>query len=156
MQEEKTKHREGKEYRDLVNRLSRIEGQVRGVKKMVEEDRYCIDILVQVQAIQAALNGFNKTLLSEHIHSCVVKDIQEGNVECVNELCETIKKLMDKRDTISYRDGGVRRTPPFVLTVCAFSDRSSPVFSLRTAGRIVEFRVESIEVFAVEPVGHDS
>ena len=60
MQEEKTKHREGKEYRDLVNRLSRIEGQVRGVKKMVEEDRYCIDILVQVQAIQAALNGFNK------------------------------------------------------------------------------------------------
>ena len=73
---------------------SRIEGQVRGVKKMVEEDRYCIDILVQVQAIQAALNGFNKTLLSEHIHSCVVKDIQEGNVECVDELCETIKKLM--------------------------------------------------------------
>ena len=94
MQEEKTKHREGKEYRDLVNRLSRIEGQVRGVKKMVEEDRYCIDILVQVQAIQAALNGFNKTQLSEHIHSCVVKDIQEGNVECVDELCETIKKLM--------------------------------------------------------------
>ena len=94
MQEEKTKHREGKEYRDLVNRLSRIEGQVRGVKKMVEEDRYCIDILVQVQAIQAALNVFNKTLLSEHIHSCVVKDIQEGNVECVDELCETIKKLM--------------------------------------------------------------
>ena len=94
MQEERTKHREGKEYRDLVNRLSRIEGQVRGVKKMVEEDRYCIDILVQVQAIQAALNWFNKTLLSEHIHSCVVKDIQEGNVECVDELCETIKKLM--------------------------------------------------------------
>ena len=94
MEEEKKKHREGKEYRDLVNRLSRIEGQVRGVKKMLEEDRYCIDILVQVQAIQAALNGFNKTLLSEHIHSCVVKDIQEGNVECVDELCETIKKLM--------------------------------------------------------------
>lgn len=90
----KDKAQEGKEYRDLVNRLSRIEGQVRGVKKMVEEDRYCIDILVQVQAIQAALNGFNKTLLSEHIHSCVVKDIQEGNVECVDELCETIKKLM--------------------------------------------------------------
>lgn len=94
MEEEKKKHREGKEYRDLVNRLSRIEGQVRGVKKMLEEDRYCIDILVQVQAIQAALNGFNKTLLSEHIHSCVVKDIQEGNLECVDELCETIKKLM--------------------------------------------------------------
>lgn len=94
MQEEKKKHREGKEYKDLVNRLSRIEGQVRGVKKMVEEDRYCIDILVQVQAIQAALNGFNKMLLSEHIHSCVVRDIQEGNLECVDELCETIKKLM--------------------------------------------------------------
>lgn len=94
MEEEKKKHREGKEYRDLINRLSRIEGQVRGVKKMVEEDRYCIDILVQVQAVQAALNGFNKVLLSEHIHSCVVKNIQDGNTECVDELCETIKKLM--------------------------------------------------------------
>ena len=156
MQEEKTKHREGKEYRDLVNRLSRIEGQVRGVKKMVEEDRYCIDILVQVQAIQAALNGFNKTLLSDHIHSCVVMDTQAGYVGSGDVLCETIKKLMKYRDTISSRDGGVRRTPPLGLPVCAFSDRSSPVFSLRTAGRIVEFRVESIEVFAVEPVGHDS
>ena len=61
---------------------------------MVEEERYCVDILNQVSAIQSALNGFNKVLLSNHIHSCVVKDIQEGNEAAVDELCETIRKLM--------------------------------------------------------------
>ena len=61
---------------------------------MVEEERYCVDILNQVSAIQSALNGFNKVLLSSHIHTCVVKDIRDGKEEAVDELCETIKKLM--------------------------------------------------------------
>lgn len=91
---EKHKHRETKEYKDLMNRLNRIEGQVRGIKGMVEEERYCVDILNQVASVQSALNGFNKVLLSNHIHSCVVKDIQEGRESAVDELCETIKKLM--------------------------------------------------------------
>ena len=90
----KTKHREGKEYKDLINRLKRIEGQVRGVRKMVEEDRYCVEILTQVSAIQSALNSFNKVLLSNHIKSCVVQDILEGKEEAVDELCATIQKMM--------------------------------------------------------------
>lgn len=72
---DRIKHRDGKEYKDLINRLNRIEGQVRGVKKMVEEERYCVDILTQVTAVQAALNAFNKKLLANHIHTCVVDDI---------------------------------------------------------------------------------
>ena len=91
---ERTKHRESKEYKEMVNRLSRIEGQVRGIRKMVEEERYCVDILTQVSAIQSALNSFNKKLLASHIHSCVVDDIQDGKVEAVDELCEIIQKLM--------------------------------------------------------------
>ena len=90
----KCKCREEKEFKDLVNRLSRIEGQVRGVKKMVEDDRYCIDIVNQVSAIQAALNSFNKVLLSNHIKSCVVDDIKKGSEETVDELCATLQKLM--------------------------------------------------------------
>lgn len=90
----KKKHRDEKEYRDLINRLKRIEGQVRGIGKMVEEERYCVDILTQVSAIQSALNSFNKQLLSNHIKSCVVQDIQEGRIEAVDELCATIQKLM--------------------------------------------------------------
>ena len=77
-----------------MNRLNRVQGQVRGVKKMLEEEQYCVDILTQVSAIQAALNAFNKELLSSHIHSCVVEEIQKGNTEVVDELCESIKKLM--------------------------------------------------------------
>ena len=90
----KCKCRDEKEFKDLVNRLSRIEGQVRGVKKMVEDDRYCIDIVTQVSAIQAALNSFNKVLLSNHIKSCVVDDIKKGSEETVDELCDTLQKLM--------------------------------------------------------------
>ena len=90
----KTKHRDDEELRKLMNRLNRVEGQVRGVKKMLEEEQYCVDILTQVSAIQAALNAFNKELLSSHIHSCVVEEIQKGNTEVVDELCESIKKLM--------------------------------------------------------------
>ncbi len=93
-EEVRTKHRESDEYRDLVHRLNRIEGQIRGVRNMVEEDRYCVDILTQVSAIQSALNSFNKVLLSNHIKSCVVDEIREGKDEAVDELCETLKRLM--------------------------------------------------------------
>ena len=71
----KTKERSEKEYKDLLNRLSRIEGQVRGIKGMVEKDAYCTDILVQVAAVNAALNSFNKVLLANHIKTCVTRDI---------------------------------------------------------------------------------
>ena len=90
----KKQHREEEEFRKLMNRLNRVEGQVRGVKKMLEEEQYCVDILTQVSAIQAALNAFNKELLSSHIHSCVVEEIQKGNTDVVDELCESIRKLM--------------------------------------------------------------
>lgn len=90
----KIKHRSEQERKDLTTRLSRIEGQIRGLKNMVEEERYCVDILTQVSAVQAALNSFNKELLANHIHSCVVEDIKAGNAEAVDELCDTIKKLM--------------------------------------------------------------
>lgn len=90
----KMRPKDGQEYKALIMRLNKIEGQVRGVKKMVEEDRYCVDILTQVTAITSALNAFNKKLLSEHIKSCVVNDIKNGNEEVVDELCETLQKLM--------------------------------------------------------------
>ncbi len=93
-QSTKRKHRESKEYKDLVNRLNRIEGQVRGIKGMVESEAYCVDILTQVSAIQSALNGFNKVLLSNHIKTCVVEDIKAGNDQVVDELMKTIQKLM--------------------------------------------------------------
>ena len=89
------KHRTEKEEKDLLTRLNRIEGQVRGIKAMVQDERYCPDILVQVSAVQSALNGFCKVLLSNHIKTCVVEDIKNGNEEtAVAELCETIKKMM--------------------------------------------------------------
>ena len=90
----KTKKRREKEYKDLVNRLSRIEGQVRGIKRMVEEDAYCPEILIQVSAVNAALNSFNKVLLAEHIRSCVAEDIRKGNDEIIDELVATLQKLM--------------------------------------------------------------
>lgn len=90
----KKKHRDDAEYTKLIHRLNRIEGQVRGVKAMVEDERYCIDILTQVSAIQSALNAFNKELLSNHIKTCVVEDIKNGNEEVVDELCKTFQKLM--------------------------------------------------------------
>ena len=90
----KTKVRSEKEYKDLINRLSRIEGQVRGIKRMVEEDYYCPDILVQVSAVNAALNSFNKVLLANHIRTCVADDIKEGKEETIDELVLTLQKLM--------------------------------------------------------------
>ena len=90
----KTKERSEKEYKDLINRLSRIEGQIRGIKRMVEEDAYCPDILIQVSAANAALNSFNKVLLSNHIRTCVADDIRAGKDETINELVNTLQKLM--------------------------------------------------------------
>lgn len=90
----KAKKRNVIEKKDLVLRLSKIEGQVRGVKKMVENDVYCTDILIQVSAITAALNSFNKVLLSNHINTCVADNIQQGNMEVVDELVRTLQKLM--------------------------------------------------------------
>ena len=91
---ERKKQRQEKEYKDLVNRLSRIEGQVRGIKRMVEEDAYCTDILTQVSAIQSALNAFNRELLARHIRTCVVTDIQKGDLDVVDDLVATIQKMM--------------------------------------------------------------
>ncbi|MBQ2729318.1 MAG: metal-sensing transcriptional repressor [Clostridia bacterium] len=88
------KIRDEKEHRDLINRLSRIEGQIRGIRKMVEEDAYCTDIIVQVSAAAAALNSFNKELLSRHIKTCVADDVKAGKEETVDELCTVIGKLM--------------------------------------------------------------
>lgn len=90
----KSKKRGEEEQKKLLNRLSRIEGQIRGIRKMVETDVYCTDILVQVSAATAALNAFNKELLSNHIHTCVANDIRSGNDEVIDELCDTLQKLM--------------------------------------------------------------
>lgn len=90
----KTKARSEKEYKDLINRLSRIEGQVRGIRGMVERDAYCTDILIQVAAVNAALNSFNKKLLANHIRTCVAQDIREGREDTIDELVETLQKLM--------------------------------------------------------------
>ena len=91
---EKMKKRTEKETKNLLNRLSRIEGQVRGIKGMIEKDAYCTDIIMQVAAVNAALNSFNKVLLSEHIKTCVTRDIKVGKEETVDDLVNTIQKLM--------------------------------------------------------------
>lgn len=88
------KERSEKGRRDMLNRLSRIEGQVRGLRRMVENDVYCPDILIQVSAVNAALNSFNKVLLAEHIRTCVAEDIREGREETINELVLVLQKLM--------------------------------------------------------------
>ena len=90
----KTKERSEKEYKDMIHRLNRIEGQIRGIKGMVERDAYCTDILVQVAAVNAALNSFNKVLLANHIKTCVTNDIREGREETVDELVTVLQKLM--------------------------------------------------------------
>lgn len=91
---DKHKKRDKEEYTKLMNRLKRIEGQVRGVQGMLENDAYCIDILVQVSAINAALNSFNKELLSNHLKTCVKNNIQGCNDEVVDELIKVLPKLM--------------------------------------------------------------
>lgn len=91
---QKTKQRSEEEYKALIHRLNRIEGQVRGIRKMVENSAYCVDILTQVSAIQAALNAFNRELLANHIRTCVMDDIKNGKDETIDELVLTLQKLM--------------------------------------------------------------
>lgn len=90
----RTKERTPEEYTKLINRLSRIEGQVRGIKGMVENNAYCPDILIQSAAVNAAINAFNKELLASHIRTCVADDIRAGKDEVIDELVATLQKLM--------------------------------------------------------------
>ena len=90
----KTKQRSDDELRSLVSRLNRVEGQVRGIRRMLEGNAYCIDILTQVSAANSALNSFAKELLSNHLRSCVAEDIRSGNDEKLDELVKTLQKLM--------------------------------------------------------------
>lgn len=90
----KKKERPEQEYKDLIHRLNRIEGQIRGIKGMVERDAYCPEILIQVSAVNAALNSFNKVLLANHIRTCVAEDIREGKDETIDELVKVLQKLM--------------------------------------------------------------
>lgn len=90
----KSKERSNEEYKKLINRLNRIEGQIRGIRGMVEKNAYCPNILIQVAAANAALNAFNKELLENHIRTCVAEDIRVGNDETIEELVTVIQKLM--------------------------------------------------------------
>lgn len=91
---ERTKERTPEEYKKLIHRLNRIEGQIRGIKGMVERNAYCPDILIQVAAANAALNAFNKELLASHIRTCVVQDVLDGKDEKIEELVTILPKLM--------------------------------------------------------------
>lgn len=86
--------RTDEQKRSLINRLKRIEGQIRGLEKLIENDVYCNDILQQSAAAAAAINAFNKELLSDHIHGCITREIRAGNDDVVDELTATIHKLM--------------------------------------------------------------
>ena len=90
----RTKERSEKEYKDLIHRLNRIEGQIRGVRGMVEKNAYCPEILVQVAAANAALNSFTRVLLANHIRTCVAQYIRDGNEDTIDELVATLQKLM--------------------------------------------------------------
>lgn len=90
----KTKVRTEEEYKKLINRLNRIEGQIRGIRGMVEKNAYCTDILIQVSAVNSALNSFNKELLANHIKTCVARDIRLGKEDTIDELVLTLQKLM--------------------------------------------------------------
>ena len=90
----KTKERSQEEYTRLIHRLNRIEGQIRGIRGMVERSAYCPDILVQSAAVTAAINAYNKELLANHIRTCVARDIREGKDETIDELVATLQKLM--------------------------------------------------------------
>ncbi len=90
----KTKERSEEEYTSLIHRLNRIEGQIRGIRGMVEKSAYCTDILMQVAAANAALNAFSKELLANHIRTCVAQDIRDGKDETIDELVQTLQKLM--------------------------------------------------------------
>lgn len=88
------KYRDKGEATELIHRLNRIEGQIRGIRSMVENDAYCVDILTQVSAASAALTAFSRELLGSHVRTCVVQDIREGGEEKVEELLKTIQKFI--------------------------------------------------------------
>lgn len=90
----KTTERTEEERKKLIHRLNRIEGQIRGIRGMVEKDAYCADILMQSAAVNAAVNSFNKDLIANHIRGCVARDIRNGNDEVIDELVVTLQKLM--------------------------------------------------------------
>ena len=92
--EQKKKERSPEEFNKLIHRLNRIEGQIRGIRNMLENDAYCPDILIQSAAVNAAVNAFNKELLASHIRSCVANDIRAGHDEVIDELVSTMQKLM--------------------------------------------------------------
>mgnify|MGYP003204433189 FL=1 len=91
---QRKKERSPEEYKKLIHRLNRIEGQIRGIKGMVENNAYCPDILIQSAAVNAAINAFNKVLLANHIRTCVADDIRNGKDEAIDELVVTLQKLM--------------------------------------------------------------
>ncbi|MBD5114345.1 MAG: metal-sensing transcriptional repressor [Ruminococcaceae bacterium] len=91
---DKTTDRTEEERKKLIHRLNRIEGQIRGIRGMIEKDAYCTDILMQSAAVNAAVNSFNKDLIASHIRGCVTRDIREGKDEVVDELVATLQKLM--------------------------------------------------------------
>ena len=90
----KTTVRTEQQKKNLLNRLSRIEGQVRGIKKMIESDAYCNDVLIQAAAAASAMDAFNREVLRAHLHSCVIRDIREGRDEVADELMDTLERLM--------------------------------------------------------------
>lgn len=90
----KMKMRDEEAKKALISRLNRIEGQIRGIRGMVEKDAYCIDIITQASAAGSALNSFSKELLGDHIKSCVAEDVRNGNNEKLDELVKTLQKLM--------------------------------------------------------------
>ena len=91
---QKTRKRTAEEYTALIHRLNRIEGQIRGIRGMIENDAYCTDILIQSSAVSAAMNAFNRELLSSHIRTCVADGIRSGKDEVIDELTDTLQKLM--------------------------------------------------------------
>lgn len=91
---QRKKERSPEEYKKLIHRLNRIEGQIRGIRTMVENGAYCPDILVQSAAVNAAVNAFNKELLASHIRTCVARDIRAGDDAVIDELVHTLQKLM--------------------------------------------------------------
>ena len=93
-QNAKETHRSDEEKKKLIHRLNRIEGQIRGIRKMLENDAYCTDILVQSAAVNAAVNAFNRELISRHMHSCVARDLRNGDDSVIDELVDTLQKLM--------------------------------------------------------------
>ena len=92
--EEKKTIRSDEQKKKLINRLKRIEGQVRGLQNMIENDSYCNDILVQSSAVSAAMNSFNREIISSHMHGCIARDIKNGDEEVIDEFLVTLQKLM--------------------------------------------------------------